>query len=347
MTRISSSERAECFLIRVALIYGGEGHEHDISVASADNLSKLIDAEMYSIIYIFIDKCGNWYIHGKNDKHLTPTYPVRLDGVSGFFTEGDILPVDLAIPCLHGDLGEDGVIAGALTAAHIKYIGQDTFTSAFTSDKAASKLAAEHLGIPTARWLISSECGTDIKAAAEERIGYPMFIKPSRLGSSYGAHPVFDPRDFDAAYSDARSLSSVVLIEEYIRFEYEVECAYFEGEEKLFSPHGRILSGDFYDFFAKYTDTKDRTDTSCGYDPSVEEKIREHSSRLVELLGIRHLSRMDFFVTAAGDVYFNEINSFPGMTKTSLYPVLCEGMGQRKGEFINILIERALNDRRL
>ncbi len=334
----------------VALIYGGEGFEHDISVKSAKHLKALINTEKYKLICIFIDKNGSWYLTGgaeldSAEVRLVPTYPVRLDGVSGFFTNERIIAVDAAIPCLHGDFGEDGVIAGALTAAHIPYIGQDTFAAAFTADKAAAKLAAEHLSIPTARWLASSEVRGDIRAEAEAVIGYPMFIKPTRLGSSFGAHPVFDGRDLEAALDDARSFSESIIIEEYIKFDYEVECAYLESDKPLLAPHGRILSDGFYGYREKYGTNAAKTDTAPGFDGRTEEKIKEYADRLVCLLGLRYLSRLDFFVTRGGDVYFNEINTFPGMTESSLYPALCERIGQ--GEFINALIERASNAGRI
>ncbi len=342
----------------IALIFGGEGYEHDISVASAENLASLIDAEMYNIIYIVIDKEGNWYIYSRRDgeplslwksemQRLRAAFPIRLFGVSGIYSEGNISEICAAIPCLHGDFGEDGSIYGTLAAAHIPYIGQNCHAAAFASDKSISKLVADRLSIPTARWLDFKFGNSDIRQRAEREIEYPMFIKPTRLGSSYGAHPVFSRDEFEPALRDAFSYSENIIIEEYINFAYEVECAYFDGEEKLFSPHGRILSGKFYDFSAKYNGEDESTDTKCDFDPEAEMLIEEYSKRLTDALGLRYLSRIDFFVTDKKEVYFNEINTFPGMTKTSLYPALSENMGLRRGEFINILIEKAINDRRI
>ena len=345
----------------VALIFGGEGYERKISEASADNLSTLIDDCMYRIIHIGIDKSGNWYIYKKesnnsgldnwenDEKNLTPTFPIRLCGKSGFIADGEIIYTDIAIPCLHGDFGEDGVVAGALTAAHISYIGQDVYAAAMATDKTVTKLISEHLSIPVAPWILSD--GDDVKAAkakAEKKIGYPMFIKPARLGSSYGAHPVMCREDFDSAFLDARAYAKRLIIEKYINFKYEVECAFLDGDSKRFSPHGRILiSGKFYDFDSKYMGREQATDTTRGFNPDIEDKIQEYSEKLCDFIGIRHLARIDFFVTDKDEVYFNEINTFPGMTKTSLYPTLTENMGLGKGEFINILIEKEINDRRI
>ncbi len=333
----------------VALIFGGEGCEHGISILSAENLASMIDAKLYTIIYIYISEEGNWYIFERESGdslsecekgRLTPTYPVYLGGKSGFISGNGIISVDVAIPSLHGDFGEDGVIAGALSAAHIKYIGQDSYAAAFASDKLIGKLACRELSIPTARWVCC--CG---KEEAEKHLSYPMFIKPRRLGSSIGAHPVFCETDFNDALNNALAYSDSLIIEEYISYAYEAECAFFENGEKLFAPYGKILSSKFYDFSAKYESNTVKTDTARGISPDVENKIRNYSEKLVDFLGLRRLSRLDFFVTDGGDVYFNEINSFPGMTKNSLYPSLCESMGQTRGEFINLLIAGVLNDR--
>ena len=149
---------------RVALIFGGEGHEHGISEISAQNLYGLIDRELYEILPIGISNVGEWFIYlGDIDKLsggewqrdgslLKRTYPIY----SGFQTEGCIIRVDAAILCLHGDKGEDGSIAGSLEAAHIKYVGEDVYASAVTQDKVYTKCIAEKLGIPTAKWILSS-----------------------------------------------------------------------------------------------------------------------------------------------------------------------------------------------
>ena len=330
---------------RVALIYGGEGYEHNISVMSADNLYKLIDTELYEVIKVKIERSGEWIVYdtrrGKTVR--AQAFPVRIGNRSGLLSNGRIIPIDCAIPCLHGNMGEDGVIQGALTAAGIKFVGEDVYASSLTADKAFTKLAAEHLGIPTAKFTLLLDGASEAKEKAEAEIGYPMFIKPARLGSSLGASPVLSDGDFERAYENARRYGDRIIAEELVRYEYELECGYFNGS---FSAGGRILSGgEFYDYDAKYEkDTK--TEVTSGKDESAEGVAVEYSKRLERLIGIRNLSRIDFFVTKDGEVIFNEINAFPGMTATSLYPILTEDMGYKKGEFINLLIQKALGDDR-
>lgn len=347
----------------VALIFGGEGFEHRISEMSAANLYGIIDKARYEILPVGISIDGYWYIYrGPADKiisgdwaedkeNLIPAFPTKMNGASGFITNDGIIPVDCAIPCLHGDCGEDGIIQGALTAGGIRYIGQSVCASAVTSDKIYAKLIAERLGIPTAKWSYStSDDANEAKRFAEEKLSYPMFIKPANLGSSYGAAPVFSPDEFYAAYEEARRYGDRILTEELIPFEYEIECAMLEDGEIRFSPGGRILSnGAFYDYESKYRpESSPKTEAFSGKDRETEEKITEYSAMLTDFIGLKHLSRIDFFVTKDKEIYFNEINTFPGMTKTSLYPRLTEDMGIRKDGFINLLLDGVCGyDRRI
>ena len=324
---------------RVALIYGGEGSEREISRLSAENVDALIDKELYDVTHVEISGNAQWYI--RRDGEKIPTFPIMLDGKSGFLDRCGILEVDCAVPCLHGDFGEDGVVQGALTLAHIKYIGQDVYSSALTSDKAYTRAVSDVLGIPGAKWLLATEdLSYEARPRAEKEIGYPMFIKPARQGSSFGSHPVKSRLEFDTAYKDAKRYGKRVLIEELVEYDFELECAFFESGEQRFSAGGRILSGgDFYDYRSKYnTEASPRTEAKGGKFPRAEALALQYSKRLADFIGIKHISRFDFFVTADESVYFNEINVFPGMTRTSLYPLLTEDMGLSHGEFINRLI---------
>ena len=346
---------------KVALIFGGEGVEREISEISAQSLCRMIDQTAYEIIPIGISPDGAWYAYyGEHEKigngawlrdgkNLRPTFPVKIGEKSGFLIDGEILPVYCAIPCLHGNLGEDGTVQGALRTARIKYVGQDVYSSAITSDKAYTKLVAEHLSVPTAKWtLLTREDAHHALSLAEAAVGFPMFLKPARLGSSIGAHPVYDSEGFYAAYRDAYALDGRVLVEELIPIKYELECAYLstDGEIRL-APYGKILSdGAFYDFGAKYDgklSPKTSAEERCG--SSLEADLCDYATRIVDFVGIRDLARIDFFVTTEEKIFFNEINVFPGMTESSLYPKLTEQMGLKKGEFINLLIEAA-HDRR-
>lgn len=343
----------------VALIAGGKGYEREISEVSAEHLFSLIDRQSYNVYIIHIDSSGEWYISQapcqkyekdyKDRELFRSAYPVLYKGKSGFFTEGKVLGFDCVIPCLHGDFGEDGIIQSALCAADINYVGQDVFASAVCSDKIFSKIIAESLGIPTARWRLSdSESAEEAKQSSEKEIGYPMFIKPARLGSSIGAYPVREACEFIPAFESASRYSERLLIEELIEFDYELECSFLEGGEPELIPGGRILSGgEFYDFDSKYVSSAIRTEVRHGTFSDAERKAEEYSRALISLIGIRHLCRLDFFISS-GKAVFNEINVFPGMTEASLYPKLVEGTKKDRRGFINRLIEKVSSrDRRI
>lgn len=331
----------------VALIFGGEGCERDISLRSAKSIYEMIDKERFSVLPVYITENGDWYAlrdmpRGEIPLDI-PTFPVRIDGRSGFLVKGHVGSVSVALPILHGEAGEDGIIQGLLEAAHIPYIGCDTVAGALASDKAYTKAVAVSLGIPTARW-VSSDGRTpeEVKAIAEEVVGYPMFIKPARRGSSIGASRVDSAEDFFPAYELA-ALHGRVIVEECIPVKYEVECGFLSlGGSITVCPSGTIdTDGLFYDFEAKYTSTEAcKISHGAALTPE-REKITEMARRLVGALGMRHFGRLDFLVSRTGEIYFNEINTIPGMTHTSLYPKITEDMRLDPGEFINRLIEEA------
>ena len=332
---------------KIALIFGGEGHERFISLMSARWVFEQLSDEKYEVIPVFISHRGDWYISKGPMESIpisgaTPTFPIMLHGKSGLLVSGGILKIDVAIPILHGDLGEDGVIQGALTAAHIPFVGCDTLSSAVCADKGYTKAVAHSLGIKTAEWTV--EYGRDggakerAREAAEKSFGYPMFIKPLRLGSSIGASAVSCRSGFDAAYLSASRYGGV-LIERLIPHEYEIECAYLSTRTgELYSAGGVVKShGMTYSFKEKYEGSAitAEKDVKNPYKNEVEALAK----RLTSALGLSALARLDFFVGCDGEIYFNEINTLPGMTERSLYPSLTESMGLAKGEFLDILID--------
>ena len=324
---------------RVALIYGGEGAEREISILSAKALLDLIDKEKYEPIEVYISESGEWYIRDGNEN--VPTFPILMNGRSGFILRGDILEISAAIPALHGNRGEDGIIQGALEAAHVPFVGEGCAQGAITSDKIYAKAIAEHLGIPTADWIFADGDKDGARERAEEKLGYPLFIKPAELGSSIGAHKVERPEDFDGAYADATAHGGRALIEKLVDIDCEIECAYFNDGIARYSATGSVITqGAFYDFASKYGE-RSNAKTAAGdrKHPEKRRKIEKYARALAEFLNLKQIARLDFFLSTGGEIYFNEINTFPGMTAASLYPRLTEDMGLRRGEFINRLLD--------
>lgn len=327
---------------KIALIYGGEGAEHGISLRSAEGLRSLIDEEKYELYDVLITKEGEWLISVGESR--VPTYPVLFGGVSGFLTSDGILRVDAALPVLHGEWGEDGKIQGALDTAHIRYVGCGTLAGAVSSDKILTRAVADSLGIPGAKWIytVYGDPTESIIAECERRLSYPVFVKPSGLGSSIGASAARNRRELAEALSKARSSShdGRVLIEELIEAECEIECAYIGGAHPRFSASGVIdTKGRTYGFCEKYSPNTDiKASHGAHLDENIKALAESYARTLTRALSISDMARIDFFLTREGKLYFNEINTIPGMTSTSLYPLLCEDAGLARGEFINRLL---------
>lgn len=317
----------------VALIYGGRGYESEVSLRGAENIRPIIEKN-YRCLSVFIDKDGRWLFDGKE----------VLLKKGGIVVEGEYVGIDCAFPLLHGDFGEDGRVQGALDCASIPYVGCDTTVSGICRDKFVVKSVAKSLGIPTLPCILGlkSEGIDKIVTESEEKVGYPAFIKPTALGSSVGASSAADRDELIAALKNAFSLSGRVIIEPCLALKRELECGYFGAKGKeLFTKCGEILCDGFYSYDKKYSSPEIKILPRAEVGEEINAKIQDYAAMLVRALGIRGLSRIDFFLS--GDsLYFNEINSMPGMTKASLYPKMIESAGISLGESIDLLIQDCL-----
>ena len=329
---------------RIALIYGGAGKEHAVSILGAENFMRLLrECGDFEILPVFIDKTGDWYIK-KRGKYI-PTHPVRMKGGGGFLFGRHFLAVDCAVPMLHGDFGEDGRVQGALDCAKIPYVGSGVLGGAVSSDKIYTKIIAESLGIPTVPYMASQTPNAkEARAAAEEKIAYPMFIKPSGLGSSIGAAEVRVAEEFERAYLDAFSLGGGrVLIERLVYPKREIECAcLIEGDSITVSHPGEIEIDRFYSYGEKYSSSSSanlclHSDIS----PELKERLSEYCRLLCRGLSIHDLCRIDFFLSGE-EIYLNEVNTMPGFTESSLYPRLMKESGVGEVELVLRLIRSAM-----
>ena len=258
-----------------AVVFGGRGSEHAVSRMGAENFISVAQGLGFDILPIFIGKSGEFYVYlgsaadiecgfcEEDSSVLYPTYPVRLFGRSGFFACGSVISVVGAVPLLHGDFGEDGVVQGALETAGIKYVGADTVSGALMRDKTYAKSVALRLGVPTLPWLDFQKKDVDISGINEvvaevaRRIGYPVFVKPCRLGSSVGASLARTRGELFSSIELAFSVSDRIMAERALLSKRELECAYFDvGSTQIISEPGEVdLGGGFYDYRRKYLDT--------------------------------------------------------------------------------------------
>ena len=303
----------------IALIYGGEGHEHSVSMLGFQHLFPILEKN-YRVLPIFIDTCGEFWLE---NKRVFPTYGGFAD------SDGEVYRVDCAFPLLHGDMGEDGVVQSALALGKIPFIGCTPTVGAVCRDKFTVKAVATSLGIPTLPARLISR---------DDEIALPCFIKPTGLGSSIGASPARDEGELQFALEKAFRYTDRVMAEPYLEAKRELECGYFSVKGKeLFTNAGEILSnGGFYDYDSKYGGGVG-TATVADISPEINEKIKEYSARLVAALGVRHISRIDFFLVGE-DIYFNEINTMPGFTAESLYPRMLAEYGIDVPKMVEMLI---------
>ena len=332
-----------------AVIFGGAGAEHDISRLSAGGFIAEARRLGFDVLPIFVDKNGDFYIYngdaseiadigkGIASKDLLPTFPVRISGKSGFLAGGEVIAVSLAVPVLHGDFGEDGRVQGLLECAGIPFVGADTLTGAVCCDKAYAKAVALAANVRTLPWLTFSPeryaCDADaVIREAAEHIGFPIFVKPTGLGSSIGASCAMSVGELSEAFRSAFAVSRRVMAEPALTDKRELECAYLNISEKCVITHPAEvkLSSGFYDFERKYFDTGrvelcERADIS----DTAASLIRDSTAALAETLGVRHIARFDYFLAPDGALYFNEVNTFPGLTRGSLYTKMLarEGIG--------------------
>lgn len=307
---------------RIAILYGGRSSEHDVSVMGYEYMSELLCDTDYEILPVYIRKDGAWLAGG------IPAFLTYLRG-GGLYVDGNFIKIDVAIPLLHGDGGEDGSVQGALCAAGIPYVGADASASAVCLDKFYTKCVVSSLGIPTLDCMAFSSPSEAAGAldTCRRKIGFPLFVKPRRLGSSVGAYPVVNESSFKRLFNLSSKVGkNLVIAERMLSDKRELECAFCEiGGRKIVTAPGEILIDGFYGYGEKYGG-KTQTAAVADVDLCISEKIREYALSIASALSLRHLARIDFFLSDDG-IFFNEVNTFPGFTRESLYPKMLYAAG--------------------
>ena len=350
----------------VAVLFGGVSSEHEISRISAASVLDHIDKDKYGIIAIGITREGRWLLTAPAPEALrsgaweqdesNSSVLVSLDPARRGFVvcDGDgcrRLPVDVVFPVLHGKNGEDGTVQGLLQMAGIPFVGSDTASSAACMDKGMAKaMVSQAEAANQAKCCIIHRSGCDAEEAAEGADAffggnYPLFVKPSRAGSSVGITKVRERKDLPQAIRTAFAEDSKVLVEEMI-LGRELEVAVLGNDDPAASCIGEIFAaGEFYDYESKYQDKGSRTEIVRDLPEDLELEIRETALRIYRILECRGLARVDFFLTDEGRVVFNEVNTMPGFTSISMYPSLWEASGLEYDGLIDMLIGYALERR--
>lgn len=354
--------------IKLAVLFGGNSSEYEVSLKSAYSVLTNLDPEKYEVIPVGITREGLWTLYnGDTDdipdgrwcadaEHLPRVTVDLTPGARSLWIRqpgGETvrrLPVDVVFPVLHGAFGEDGRLQGMLSSAGIPFVGCGSASSAVCMDKALTKCVVRTTGIRQAECLVVRREETagreeSVAAEAEEKLGYPMFVKPARAGSSVGVTKAKDRPQLLEALRVAFCEDEKILIEEAIVGK-EIEVAVLEEAGRCtVSDCAEIVAGvEFYDYEAKYI-----SDTSSFHIPArLPAELRAQVSRSAEIifraLDCRTLSRVDFFVEEDGGIVFNEINTLPGFTSISMYPKLMMHEGMRYSTLLNRLIASALEN---
>ncbi len=344
----------------IAVLFGGQSSEHEISCLSAANIIDAIDVNIFDLLLIGITKEGHWLlVNSSDDIRSGQWYQSKTEAViSPDATKKCVIlknsranlevPIDAAFPILHGLYGEDGTIQGLLELAQIPYVGCDVLTSAVCMDKLTTKVIVKDLGIrqaayvPVYRWELENDPDA-VADKVEAELPYPVFVKPSCAGSSVGVSKAQNREELINALVEAAKNDRKILVEEVLTG-HEVECAVLGGGDKPVRTTGvgEILPGaEFYDYDAKYNSTESRTviDPDLPGDPVKE--IQQDAVKIFNAVSGYGLARVDFFVSDDGEVIFNEINTFPGFTGISMYPALWEAAGMPLKDLIIRLLALA------
>ncbi len=344
---------------KITLLFGGRSSEHIISCKSAKTVWDHIDREKYDVTAVGITEEGQWLLYRGESTALptdewcrsplcTPVF-LSLGGPTRglFFMEDGVakeIETDIFFPVLHGKYGEDGTIQGLFEMLNIPYVGCGVSASANAMDKSLTKLLVDSIGVKQADYVaIDRWSAGDISAIIEKcesRLGYPMFVKPCASGSSIGITKAADRDALRRGIELALTHDTRVLVEQFINAR-ELECAVIDDGKQLFAQVGEVISADeFYDFDSKYNNAASVTNVTPDISPQLEEQICESAKAIFRVLNCRSLSRVDFFLDRdSGELIFNEINTLPGFTNISMYPMLAAKQGLELPRLIDTLIE--------
>lgn len=352
--------------VKLCVLFGGASSEYEVSLVSAYGVLTNVDREKFQVTSIGITKDGKWYLYEGDTENIkngtwcdgeSALYPVLFDPTPdgncfiALDKKGGVyrtMRFDAVFPVLHGAYGEDGTLQGMLSMAKLAFVGPDHTSSGVCMDKAFTKQIVNYTGIRQAKAVIAlkGEFEKDPDAVAQQvdSLGYPVFVKPSRAGSSVGVSKAKNKDQLFDALRIAFCEDSKVLVEEFINGR-EVEVAVLEQNGVYTaSVPGEIDPGcEFYDYETKYVSNTASYYIPARLDEAQTEYIKDAAVRIFKALDCRTLSRVDFFACENGEIVFNEINTIPGFTPISMYPKLLMHSGLSYSQVITALVESAIN----
>lgn len=340
---------------KLLIICGGQSSEHIVSRMSCTSVLNNIHKNLYKITLVGIDKDGTWYLLDQNQKDLAKdswlNNSTEIKDIFGLLKEHDVV-----FPVLHGMNGEDGTIQGLFELAGVPYVGCRVLGSSVSMDKIYTKKILDTAGIPQVKSLYVKKRYDDklvvvdnnfqeheeILNIVKKELGFPVFIKASRSGSSVGCFRCNKEEDLINTLQEAAKYDRHIVVEECIDC-IELETAVLGNDDVIVSRVGQIMPhGEFYTFESKYEDVESKTCIPALVDEKIQEEIRKLAIRVFKAVDGHGLSRVDFFLDRkTNKIYLNEINTLPGFTNISMYPQLIEDFGIGYSDLIDKLIELA------
>ncbi|MBQ9985462.1 MAG: D-alanine--D-alanine ligase [Oscillospiraceae bacterium] len=346
--------------INLGVLFGGASSEHDVSLLSAASVCRGLDRSKYNVTAIGITKDGDWYyfpslsadeinaeVWNRDDKHSCTFSISRSHSGIVLPDRGELIPLDVVFPVLHGENGEDGRVQGMCELAGIPCVGPGCAASAVSMDKSLTKLVAATTGVRQADWMLVTKrnFGDAIMDEIEKKFTYPVFIKPAGTGSSVGTSKARNREQLSEGLSDALRYGGKVLVEEFINAR-EIETAVLGNDNPVVSVCGEVIpSREFYTYESKYIDNTSETPIPANIPEQTAEEIRAYAKKIYMAIGCRGLSRVDFFIDKDnGGIVFNEINTIPGFTSISMYAKLFDACGIGFSELLDKIIAFAMED---
>ncbi|MGL5314503.1 MAG: D-alanine--D-serine ligase VanG [Peptostreptococcaceae bacterium] len=344
----------------VLIIFGGKSNEYEVSLKSASAVIDNIDKNKYNITTIGITKEGKWLkYNGSTDRIRNNTWYEEDICKEAFISpctshkavfeiennKVKLTPIDIVFPIIHGKYGEDGTLQGLLELSGIPFVGCNTLSSAICMDKSIAHNVVAQAGIKVTKSLIIYEKDEDvIQKIRSKNIIFPVYVKPSKSGSSIGITRITSIDELCCALEEAFRHDDKIVIEEEIEG-FEVGCAVLGTKEILVSGVDEIeLFDEFFDFEEKYNSVASKIHPIARIKDTKAEEIRRTAKKIYNALSCKGMARVDMFIDKNGEIYFNEVNTIPGFTSSSRYPKMMELMGLNYTILIDKLIDVAIEE---
>ena len=366
--------------VRVGVIYGGRSSEHEVSLASAAAVISNLDPNQYEVFPIYIHPDGRWSLAEhpptsssaaqviNQSKSRSTSVPMKVRQTLQLLPHPsdktliaieqktdnsmpeivDSLTLDVLFPVLHGKHGEDGTLQGLLELANLPYVGAGVFSSAAAMDKTVAKVLFKGHELPVVDYFVVSKKDWEASRTATlalliQQLAFPMFVKPANLGSSIGISKATKVDELEKSIDLARMFDQKVLVEVAVPEARELECAVLGNEDPIVSLPGEIVStGQFYDYAAKYLDTKSKLIIPASLTEGQTTQIKNLAATAFQAIDCAGMARVDFLMDGTnGQLFLNEINTIPGFTTISMYPKLWEASDLNYSSLLDRLIELA------